>query len=69
MMGRKHYEALAQALRLSADIDTAIVKVADVCQRDNDRFDRQRFYAACKGQQGSGDVTVQAGTAEGKATQ
>lgn len=66
MMGRKHYEALAQALRLSGDVNTAIVKVADVCALDNPRFDRRKFYEAAMLWADEGqDTTVQAGTAEG----
>ena len=46
MMGRKHFKALAEALKISEDKATAIVKIANVCALDNPRFDRAKFYDA-----------------------
>jgi hypothetical protein len=65
MMGRKHYEAIAQALRISADVPTAITKSANVCALDNPRFDRRKFYEACGLEDKTNNVTVNAGAAEG----
>jgi len=49
-MSRKHFTALAAAVRQIADPSerrrTAEL-IADVCAASNDRFDRQRFYSAC----------------------
>ena len=57
-MSRKHFEALAAALRSNApspesdsheaELFESIVKaVAGVCERFNPRFDRERFERAC----------------------
>ena len=61
-MTRKHYTALARKLHdcrpqpsfgpestLSYDgWWEAVCAVADVCESDNDRFDRDRFIGACE---------------------
>lgn len=57
VMSRKHFAALARALRAeleSADtldkwegVVEAIVAIAGVCADFNSRFDRGRFYDAC----------------------
>ncbi len=60
-MTRKHFEALAEALRFAhpiqgANIDTSEARtvwqaaqnnVADACSRFNGAFDRSRFIEAC----------------------
>jgi len=49
-MSRKHFTALAEAIRAISDPAErrrAAALIADVCQSANPRFDRQRFYAAC----------------------
>ena len=52
MMTRKHFESLAASIaRLNLfDHDAAYEMagdVADVCAKDNPRFDRLRFFEAC----------------------
>lgn len=46
-MTRKDYVRLAEALRISESVEEAASNIADVLKRDNPRFDRARFYAAC----------------------
>jgi len=49
-MTRKHFEALARAIRAIADDwerEQNAQSMADLCQKQNPRFDRARFYAAC----------------------
>ena len=52
-MSRKHFIALAEALawhadKLPPDLFWDLVDdIADVCARENGRFDRQRFRTAC----------------------
>ena len=50
MMTRKHFRGLAEAL-LAIDDETdrlyVATKVSDVCEKDNPRFDRRKFYEAC----------------------
>lgn len=54
-MSKKHYEAIARALNNvmwddrsdPATMANVIVAVSTVCENDNPRFDRQRFYVAC----------------------
>jgi len=57
-MTKKDYEAIAKAVAeviATCEIDSAestaveylATKLADVCQADNARFDRERFLTAC----------------------
>lgn len=49
-MSRKHYEALAQEIRLIQDQaarQAAFEAVATVCECYNPRFDRRIFAVAC----------------------
>lgn len=58
-MSKKHFQALADALRASKVLPIAgwenvhtqwkidVIAVADVCAAQNSRFDRSRFYSAC----------------------
>lgn len=56
-MTRKHFEALAKALREVGTQDIGAVAysqwaldvatIADVCERFNPQFDRERFIKAC----------------------
>ncbi len=52
-MSRKHFIALAEALAWHADklppelFWDLVDDIGDVCQRENSRFDRQRFRRAC----------------------
>jgi hypothetical protein len=54
-MSKRHFEALANTLRLCLDsadskerpgVILAMENIADVCRRFNDRFDRSRFLRA-----------------------
>lgn len=50
-MSRKHYVLLAQHIAQIADDAAryaAATAVANACAADNSRFDRSRFYAACR---------------------
>ena len=52
-MTRRHFQALADVMARFADIIPADVlwdladDIADLCARENGRFDRQRFRVAC----------------------
>jgi len=49
-MTRKHFRALAVAIRAIKDEwerRQNAQAMADLCQRQNPRFDRDRFYRAC----------------------
>jgi hypothetical protein len=49
-MSKKHYEALAQEIRLIRDMasrQAAFEAVATVCECYNPRFDRRVFKVAC----------------------
>ena len=52
-MSRRHFQALADIIARFADIIPADVlwdladDLADLCARENGRFDRQRFRVAC----------------------
>jgi hypothetical protein len=51
-MTRKHFEAIASAIRElqhgdSIDIDKLARDIADVCAESNSRFDYSRFLRAC----------------------
>ena len=52
-MTRKHFKALAEAIR---EIDNGIERtrtallIAQVCQKFNDGFDYDKFYEACNAQ-------------------
>jgi len=48
-MTRKHFIALANAIRNSNDLDDVVGMVADVCSEANSNFDRDRFIDACIG--------------------
>jgi len=53
-MMKKHYIALAIALREIVDLDQRwriANLVADVCKDENRLFDRRRFLLACKPQE------------------
>ena len=47
-MTRQHFEAIAEALRLSEASQETIDAVAKVCNRYNPNFDWDRFDVACK---------------------
>ena len=67
MMTRKHFQAIADALKVLRPIvregdgaghcpletgraqqwETVVIGLADMCSRENPRFDRGRFYMAC----------------------
>lgn len=55
MMTRKHYKAIAAAIREARSApfvraysgDAVMHHIADVCAADNPRFNRARFIAAC----------------------
>ncbi|WP_301276647.1 hypothetical protein [Dechloromonas sp.] len=49
-MSRKHYRAIAEALRNITDMATrqaVITELLPMLKRDNPRFDCQRFIDAC----------------------
>jgi len=46
-MSRKHYRALAQALKDSGASLQVIASIAKVLQADNPRFDSAIFFSAC----------------------
>lgn len=57
-MTRKHFKAIAEALKHQRPIDleleaaficwqTCVIAMADVCSSFNGQFDRSRFYTAC----------------------
>lgn len=48
-MTRKHYIALAEALKTTNATIETIMAVAKVCANDNARFDVERFKAAAIG--------------------
>jgi hypothetical protein len=47
-MTRQHFQAIAEALRLSQASQETIDSVADVCNRYNPNFDWDKFDVACK---------------------
>ncbi len=47
-MTRQHFQAIAEALRLSEASQETIDAVAKVCNRYNSNFDWDRFDVACK---------------------
>ena len=48
-MTRQHFEAIAEALRMTEASQETIDAIADVCNRYNPwRFDRDKFDVACK---------------------
>ncbi len=54
-MSKKHFEQLAEMVRhfrrigmAQATLDKLTVTLADICERNNDNFDRERFIAACE---------------------
>lgn len=49
-MTRKDYEAIAKAIKANIEhgsLGQLAIDLADVCGRDNDKFDRHRFLKAC----------------------
>lgn len=49
-MSKKHFKLLAQYIHMILDPHArlqAAVAVASACKQANDRFDEQRFFAAC----------------------
>ena len=49
-MSKKHFELLAQYISGIIDFNcrlNAAVAVASACREANNRFDEQRFFAAC----------------------
>ena len=49
-MSRKHYEALAQEIRLIPEFDIRLAAaraVIKACEMFNPRFNREIFYTAC----------------------
>lgn len=50
-MTKKDFKVIADALYAARDTDSqwtyAVEMIADSLERDNERFDRMRFYAAC----------------------
>lgn len=46
-MTKKHYEAIASAIKTSHNLETATKKLADYFSTDNPKFDRTRFLQAC----------------------
>lgn len=46
-MTRKHYEAIAKAIRESTEPIALVELLMDIFEHDNPRFDRQRFLEAC----------------------
>ena len=50
-MSRKHFITLAQEIRLINNMEARLLAAIAVCraaQTHNDRFDQQRFLAACE---------------------
>ena len=50
MMTRKHFKVFAASIEKLVNRDAAYgmaCDVADVCAKDNPRFDRVRFFEAC----------------------
>jgi len=47
-MTRKHFQALAEALRCSGASQETIEAVARVCEKHNPNFDWNRFDMACR---------------------
>ena len=49
-MSRKHFKLLAEYITMIMDPHArlqAAVAVASACKQANDRFDEQKFFAAC----------------------
>lgn len=46
-MSRKHYRALAEALKANSASYDVVLAIANVCKNDNPRFDYHTFFAAC----------------------
>ena len=49
MLSKKHYNAIAEAIRTSNTISQVVLKLCDYFEEDNPRFDRHRFADACVG--------------------
>lgn len=50
MFTRKHFELIAEIISKLENVDERIAmaqKHADAFTKDNPRFDREKFYAAC----------------------
>ena len=46
-MTRQHFQAIAEALRLSEASDETINAIIDVCIKFNNQFDQSKFREAC----------------------
>ena len=46
-MTRKHFKALAEALRITEASRETITAIALVCHKANDNFDLSKFIEAC----------------------
>ena len=55
-MSKRHFDALAAAVRdwrrvcpsvADADVAQLVARLASVCQAENQRFNRSRFFDAC----------------------
>jgi hypothetical protein len=46
-MTRKHYQAIAEAIRQGTEPVTLVELLMDIFEADNPRFDRARFMDAC----------------------
>lgn len=46
-MTRQHFQAIAEALRLSEASDETINAIIDVCIKFNNQFDQIKFREAC----------------------
>ena len=47
MMSRKHYKAVAEILKYTDEKQDIMLKLADMFEKDNPNFDREKFIDAC----------------------